>query len=269
MRLPARGSALLLGLLLGACASVRHQAIAPLRELRSVDARLEIRPGLAGLERQDVRFDPDPDPEAPLVRVRARFLALERGLAAEVLEGRARGLAASVCSRDEATRLLRDLGAAAGGGERVDESVLTLHAGQEGSIAVLNQHAYLAAFELVASGAALLADPEVAVAQEGWVLTCTSRLDEAGRGTLLDLELVLADLELPFGQRSIDLVGAPLVLQVPSSVVRTLRTRVVLGADEALVLGGEGLPAEGDGRSLLVLLEVGPEPASATSPQGS
>jgi hypothetical protein len=122
---------------------------------------------------------------------------------------------------------------------------------------VVQQEAYVESYELVVTPDAAIADPRVAVLQDGIMLVVTGRNDAASGKTALDFELTLTEYERPFRVREIQLLSAaaPVQIQVPEGLVRRLSTSANLGPDDVLVIGGSALPLEGD-KVLLAFVAV-------------
>ncbi len=240
---------------LSACQAARRHALEPVRDLRSVDTSLDIRCDAAGLPERAFDFEPATT-SSPRVGLQARFLAVSHAQAAELFGARSGSLVALVCSRAEAQRWQSELDSRAHESLEVNRTQLSMVAGQTASIAVCDTSSYVGAFQVESTGDTLVADPQVQIAREGFVLRAQGRPLEGG-AIEWELELVMAELERPVGERRIELNGTPVTFQAPSSIVRTLTTRTTLAPDEVLVLGGAALPVPHGKGSLFVVLETG------------
>lgn len=242
---------------LQACSTVERASLTPLTPVSTPEVRLTVASGLAELVPAD-----EPalagDLSGPFVSLSMRVFLVDQDLLDTALTDGPRGLLALHCARDEAGRLERELldGAEQGRASSFDETVLTLRDGQRGSCSAVREAAYLAAFDVVATQEATLADPRVDVARDGFLLTLDVGFEDRAGPLDLDLALTLSRLDRPFAEQQVDLLGtgAPLTIQVPTGLTRVLTTRTVLPPDQVLVLGGRGLA--GEERGLLVLVSA-------------
>jgi hypothetical protein len=258
LRVPA---ALVLVLLPAACSAPRP-AVDPVAVLGAHDLRYHASYASGGLPMGTFEpIDVDPDaPERRRIRVSAELVSLERELAARIFGPRAAGLCSFRIPAGESERLVDWLRAE--GLEPWNTSAVEQYDGQRSYIAVVNQRAYVAAFEVEASPDALIADPRIDVLSSGFLLDLRGELTEAGS---IDLEPHVSYARTPSSipTRTMRIPGSstPVTLQLPEVLLEELSTRVALAPDEVLVLGG--LEGE-DGRALFVLLraeEPGDEPA--------
>jgi hypothetical protein len=144
-------------------------------------------------------------------------------------------------------------------------SRLSLRDGQPGSIAVTQEVAYVAGYEVSQSreGCAI-ADPRIGVAREGVVLSARMVRAPDGSAIGLDLELETCALDRPMGERRVPFVrgGLPLTMQMASGVSRRLTLHSDLAPGEALVFGGSSLRDARDGRALVALVRLDPQDAA-------
>jgi len=242
-----------------ACAAV-HDSVSPVDVLRREDVRLMVEPQAAGLKVGSDAWDPEP-PEAagPNLTLQVDlFLAKVDSIDAALGENAA-DLVGVACSRNQAERLCDELRAAGAEGvyDIVGSSKLSLHDGQRGYMSVAKQDAYVAGFEMVRHADQAIADPQVAVAQDGVLLSAKMHTATSGARSV-DLELTICELDRPFHTRTIQLMhGAPPVtVQLPTGISRKLSLHSDLAPEEALVFGGTSLQVTRDGRALIAVLKV-------------
>lgn len=255
---PARTALSALPLLLAACASAPTTSIASVEPLRFVESALFVRRAARGLERSD--FVPILEEDAAAnprrVSIRARFLALDPGLAEQMLGAQAAALVSIVVPREQSERLLADLERAQPGIDLVGRTELVLHERQEGCISVTDRRAFVSGFTLRSSGHAALADPQVDVAMQGNQLVATGTLDESGAHVTLDLRLDVCRLDEEFAELELALAGADVTIQEPRGLLQSLSTTVSLGRDEALLIGGVSPAIQSSQGTLFVLVEA-------------
>jgi hypothetical protein len=255
--------------MLGACASVAHDAVSAVDVHRIEDVRLMVEPQVAGLAAADEVWDAAmSETPGPVHTLQLNMFLVRPESLAEALGERDTGLVGVTCSRVQAQRLCEELRRAGADQDTVpaSRSKLSLHDGQRGYIAVKQEQAYIAGFELVRSGDQAIADPRVEVAQGG-ALLCAKMQGGAEGALAIDLELTLCELDRPFATRSIELLRgcAPVAVQIPTGISRKLAMHSDLARDEALVFGGTSLHVAPDGRVLVAVLEIDSE-ASAAAP---
>jgi hypothetical protein len=240
------------------CATVSHDAVSPVDVHRREEVRLVVEPQSAGLA--DAEYHADPvAPGTPMSTLRLELYFADVDAIEDALGDRSGSLTGVVCSRAEADRLCDELTRA--GAERPLDlpraSTLQLFDGQRGSIAVMNQTAYVAGFEVVQHDDQAIADPRIDVAQDGVLLTAVMRGVASGAHSI-DLELTVCELERPFEERTIELFhrSVPVTVQLPRAILRRLSLASQLAPDEALVFGGAALHSTRDGKALIAVLEV-------------
>jgi hypothetical protein len=144
--------------------------------------------------------------------------------------------------------------------------VLSLHSGERGNISVLNQQAYVSGFDVLIEPDAAIADPQIDVLQEGFVLDIEPRLTVNGNSVRLLLEIERSEVLRPIEEREgpVGVAGAsvPVTVQMPVVVTRGLEVERVVPIGSSLVLGLPGLKG-GRGVDLFVLrpTELTPTPA--------
>ena len=237
--------------------AVRWSEIAPGRledgfEPRSAEAeRARIEHAVEAHVAREAGAPPPPPPagdaDRPLVEVETRIVRLAPDAAAAAL-GWSPGATLALCvSRADALALCDDL-ARRGLATDADVQVsrLLIHPGEDTTVSSVNQVAYVERFALVAGDGTLIADPEVAVADDGILLGARAgEPDPKGRRELA-LELVVATIQRPIRSQSVALPGAlhRVELQTPVTTRQRLTAGANLGADEALVVGGIETPGE-------------------------
>lgn len=248
-----------------ACASAPKAALTPIEPLRFADAELLVRPAALGLERPHFlpRTAAEEAQETRLVSIRTRFLALDEGLARQVVGGESASLVAMVLSRGDSERLVEDLRRSRPGLEFVNETQLVQPEEQEGHISVCAQRAFVSGYTIRSSGRSSLADPEVSVATQGSQLLATGRLDESGEHVDLELRLDVCQLDASFDELEVVHAGGSMTIQEPRGLLRSLSTRVALGPDEVLWIGGSQPSTGAPGPSLFALVEAGAQAAPA------
>lgn len=143
-----------------------------------------------------------------------------------------------VLSRTEFERVRSEL-AAHGTYAPVHAPKLVLADGARGDIAMTKESAFLRSFEVTRGENSLLADPEIAVAQEG-VLLDARATRRADGGVALELALTSSALVRPFTETYVHVspLRNPVMLQIPIAFEQHLAANAALGEDEVLVLGG-------------------------------
>lgn len=251
---------LLLPLFSSGCLSVTRNALAPVHALRYEPLRCVVTAGGNVVLPDSVDAGPADGVAGPIVTLTMNLYAVDIDLAAHLMGAQMNGLAAIVSSRADA-EILRDQ-LAPSGTSRAEQisgpTALTLHSGQLGAVALINQTAYIRAFELTANADGAMVDPEVGVANDGLRILARVDHDTETRSNTVDLELWISRLDRPFQSIELPFGGhfTSLTLQVPSGVLRHLTTKSVLGPDESLIFGGAALPVFDSKRALLVVLDV-------------
>lgn len=138
---------------------------------------------------------------------------------------------------------------------------LVCNDGQQASLAVRSETAYVRSFTVHPVRDTLVVDPVVAVAEDGLQLTFTPRLRADSSGMALGVHLDLRDVLAPVG-----VVGAPLrrpdlQLQVPLVLHQELRAEPELAAHDAFVLSARSPRRD---RVLLVMVAVQVVPLPGT-----
>ncbi len=234
-----------LACLLAACSVLPEGTSDPLDLTRrhEVEFQAEVIAGHSTLS-EAVRSSTDEDLEKErVIDVRCRFVRLE--------EEAARGLG------------LLGVGAWTLGSEEVEQRLaapawepllgevrLTMHPGQLGSVAMLNEQAYVRSFEVSAGENALMADPVVDVLSDGVLLLVEA--DEEGARVQLGLTLMLSDLQqLDEVEASVPGGFTPVTIQRPLVSRQRLATEATLGDGEVLLL--VALEPDGAGRLVAFL----------------
>ncbi len=127
---------------------------------------------------------------------------------------------------------------------------IVLSSGARGTIELANQRAFVASFDVVGAGAALIADPVVSVARDG--LRMDIKAAVADEGIELEFSAELVQLQQLAAGRPVQLpVGAPVHIQQPVTVLQQVETKGVLARDRQLVVC---TPSGEPGSSYLLVL---------------
>jgi hypothetical protein len=138
-------------------------------------------------------------------------------------------------------------------GDLVSAPKLLLHPGAKGSLMVAEQTAFIESFKVVDSGAALIADPVVGVATEGFEVELTATPTEQAMGVTVLANY--ADARLESSERTVTLPGSqtPVTLQQPVTLLQRLSTEGLLTEDRQLMLVA---PANEPGDSLALFVSA-------------
>jgi len=180
-------------------------------------------------------------PDDVHVDLKARLVATTAGVAEDALGWRPLEGAALIVERAAGDARLADL-LARGEATELAAPRLSLVAGHGGYVTVSDQVAYLERYEVVSCGADCIADPAVAVAEQGFSLKAVPERPSAEGAIPLALELVLVSLEEPMRTRRVALPGTDHEVE--------LQTPLSIGPDDLLILGG--LPADEPGTFLFL-----------------
>ena len=118
---------------------------------------------------------------------------------------------------------------------------------------VADQVAFIESFKVVDSGAALIADPVVGVATEGFEVELTATPMEQAMG--ITVLANYADARLESSERAVTLPGSqtPVTLQQPVTLLQRLTTEGLLTEDRQLMLVA---PANDPGDSLALFVSA-------------
>ncbi|MDG1984151.1 MAG: hypothetical protein P8M11_06275 [Planctomycetota bacterium] len=138
-------------------------------------------------------------------------------------------------------------------GDLVSAPKLLIRPGAKGSLMVADQVAFIESFKVVGSGAALIADPVVGVATEGFEVELTATPMEQAMGVTVLANY--ADARLESSERAVTLPGsqAPVTLQQPVTLLQRLTTEGLLTEDRQLMLVA---PANEPGDSLALFVSA-------------
>lgn len=248
-------------LLASACAAPGAVRGAPVvasvatKSLHPADYEAHLAPGalrFAEVTSYDLE-DPFPEPtdSTTYVDVSARVLLMDASVAEELLGWAAHDKRTIRVDRPALEEALDPL-VASGAIEQVSAPRLMVLDGQRGSIAIVNQSAYIEGFDVRADAGVLLADPVVGIAEEGVMLLARPWVRPDG-DVDLHLEITSIELEDPIEDRQVLVPGArsPVSVQLPISSLQRLTSVAPLSGDECLVVGC--LP-EGDDAFVFVVL---------------
>lgn len=138
-------------------------------------------------------------------------------------------------------------------GDLVSAPKLLIRPGAKGSLMVADQVAFIESFKVVDSGAALIADPVVGVATEGFEVELTATPMEQAMGVTVLANY--ADARLESSEREVTLPGGqtPVTLQQPVTLLQRLTTEGLLSEDRQLMLVA---PANEPGDSLALFVSA-------------
>jgi len=114
---------------------------------------------------------------------------------------------------------------------------LTVFEGQNGTITVTNQVAYISGFEVTSSDGARVADPVVETLLDGLMLGLSAKTADGGQ-MRLSLDLTMAECVKPIRTQEIDVLGSRVTIQTPVIYSQRIKGEGLLRQDRALVLTG-------------------------------
>ena len=197
-------------------------------------------PPLAGPE--GVAGDEPPvDPDTPLVDVEARVLEMTPACWREAVAGSVGSPGTSVVLLDgpQVERLL----AASRRGEGVTQVTaprLGTYSGQRAAISLLHQVSYVQDYDVtVAEDGSTVADPIVAVVNEGLALELRATLTPDRAFVTLEIAGTWSDLARPLQELTVALGQGTATVQVPQVGVRQLRSTVRLASGTHVLLVDE------------------------------
>jgi hypothetical protein len=210
----------------------------------------------------------EPAPGSDAVDVLVELVSLPRAVAERLFAGAPRELGGWRVERAAAETRLAEL-IEAGVAESLNDSRLSLFSDRSGYISVVNQIAFISAFEVEKSADALIADPVVGVLQDGILVRV--RPMRVSDGTVsLALSLSKTDVEHPIRSSEVRIPGTehPVTLQLPIACRQELRSDFALRPDECAVLSG--LAPSDPERRLLAFVTAAPlAPGAAPAPPRS
>ncbi|MED5330347.1 MAG: hypothetical protein VX916_03560 [Planctomycetota bacterium] len=142
----------------------------------------------------------------------------------------------------------------------VNAPSLTLRSGQRGTISKLKKRTYVRDFEPQIAQAAVIAEPELDIVQEGIVLDVRAAASADRRFVTLELRPTLAELVpgadgQPIESEGIQIASASTVtIQLPQLRIQRLRTTATVPDGATLLLGGLKRTQEQDFRSTVPFL---------------
>ncbi|MGC6487267.1 MAG: hypothetical protein ACON4Z_06460 [Planctomycetota bacterium] len=142
---------------------------------------------------------------------------------------------------------------------------LVLNSGAQGTLSTLDQQAFVAGFDVVGDGAAVLADPVVEVAQEGFRLQVCATIADGGVRLEVAADFVAVQgLDAP---REVQLpVGAPVHLQQPVTCAQRVAVDAPVAPGRELLVR---LPGEQPGDARLLVLRCQPVDGAHERSSGS
>lgn len=211
--------------------------------------------GLAAVQEPETRT---------LVQVQCKLVEMDRADALSML-------GAGLCGRRTTRAVAEDaLASLEHGGDAsvLSAPSLTLLDGGRGYIEVVDQRAYVAAFEITGAVDAMIGDPVIQLLSEGIRVEAQTSVIGAGSAVRLEFKLRACDLVDSMRETTARLPGTStsVTLQQPLCFTQTVSTSVELGPEEALVIGG--LPRKNPGRELVALVTTRvdvPETAMGTA----
>jgi hypothetical protein len=244
------------------CASISHDAIAPLAVLRNPDLHVVVEPTLGSLRSETSEASAPADEDLD-ERLGVWIYRVDRRVLESVPMSDRSLVGAATCSRTEVDRWLESVRAC---GELelaplASKPALTADSGSRAFVCVTSETAFIRGFELQQKGDIGIADPRIDVIAEGLLLEARAE-PASGGASEVSLDLTLCELDRPIRERVVRLTAGnlPLTVQEPSGVTWTLSLRESLADDEVLVLTGRG---DGDEEECGLLALVRLVPADA------
>ncbi|HTF88936.1 MAG TPA: hypothetical protein VK843_11045 [Planctomycetota bacterium] len=242
-------SVLAISLCLSACSTTRL-ALAPIEHPTEVPLVYRTGSDCGALE---AGTGIDSTAAAAAERVQVTFVRLSTAESEALLGPIGARPAALEVALADAERLLASV-VAQNAGRLENAGLVALAPGSTGEIRVARQCAYVAAFELSQTPGMAIADPIVAVTEDGYLLRLGARTPMEADAFELSVELVLSDLDQPMRERLLTLPGSaiPVTVQEPAWMTQRIQTSATLSDTRALLLAG--IPAREEGQTLLLVL---------------
>jgi hypothetical protein len=114
---------------------------------------------------------------------------------------------------------------------------LTVFEGQNGTISVTNEIAYISGFEVTGGENTRVADPVVETLIDGLMLGLNARTADE-KQMRLGVNLVLAEVVRPIATQQINVLGSPVTIQTPVLYSQRLKGEGQVSEDRVLVLTG-------------------------------
>lgn len=140
------------------------------------------------------------------------------------------------------------------GGVLVSAPRVAAYLDQSATISVINETAYISAFELKGEAATRVADPVVSTIVDGLLLGM--KVGEGKGGLWLELELAMAEVVKPIPTRSVKVFGSSMTIQTPTTLTQKITVSGVVASGEVLVL--TGLVGQ-DNEVVIVLVKTTPK----------
>lgn len=223
-----------------ACTTTSGPTLHPLSQLavHPLDYRAELTGvGLLENELGTAGLEAAPDDTTTAIHLRVRTVAMSLKTARRLIGWTPRAGRAWSTRRADARRFLERCSEL--DGVRVTTSPeLMMFEGQEASISVTNQTAYVKGYRVQFDGTTALADPVVDVFTDGILLMASGRVEEAQNTVELDLDVMLSDLRRPIPEYEASLMThtSPVTIQQPVASSQRLQARIGIPADQTLVL---------------------------------
>ena len=239
-----------------ACASTRAPVVGPLEGASEVPVRYSSRVSGASGPIEATQSPAAAPDDSVLVDVSCTLVEMDREDSRSWLGDGVRGLRASRATAEDALATLER------GGEvvQITASRLVVFDGWLGEIAIVDQHAFVEAFEITESEdeqsgeRALIGDPVVATVSEGVRFEVRPSVMPDGTTVRLEIGLATADLLDAIAERTARIpgVGAEVTVQQPFCFTQRVDATVELGSESVLVIGG--LPTDREDRVLVALV---------------
>lgn len=205
----------------------------------------------AGVNAPSVRqFEPAAKGDR-LVELEARILRLTAAQGQRLVNDPGLIGAASIpqAKADDLVARARELGAVLVSAPRV-----AAYLDQSATISVINETAYISAFELTGKDATRVADPVVSTVVDGLLLGM--KVGEGKGGLWLELDLAMAEVVKPIPTRSVKVFGSSMTIQTPTTFTQKITVSGVVAPGEVLVL--TGLVGQ-DNEVVIVLVKTTPK----------
>lgn len=187
----------------------------------------------SGVDTPTVReFEPAEKGER-LIELEARILRLTAAQAHRLVNDPDLIGAASIPSGKADELVAQALGL---GGVLVSAPRVATYLDQSATISVINETAYISAFELTGKAATRVADPVVSTIVDGLLLGM--KVAEGKGGLWLELDLAMAEVVRPIPTRSLKVFGSSMTIQTPTTFTQKITVSGVVAPGEVLVLTG-------------------------------
>jgi hypothetical protein len=255
--------------LFASCAAFGNEELGELAVRRSPDLKLTVEPVLSGLQPEEGQR-PQVAGSADDMQLEIMVYMVERDVLEAARKNGTNLVSASTCDVGELDSWLNEL-KRRNGGELApigEHGGLRLGQDSRGFVRAASQAAFVRGYELTQRGTCVLADPQVDVATDGFLLDATLAKDSSADSMSVAFEFTVCQLDRPFRERDVWFAdsASPMRVQHPTGVTWRLSVNETLAADEALVITGRPALAEDADRGLLVIAR---RVAASTTPDAA